>query len=70
MMENRLEAMTREELRIYLLEHREDERAFQIYLDRVTAEPGEIYPAPRSLEDLNHFPELVAKNRRDKEQKN
>ncbi|WP_371413415.1 DUF6887 family protein [Microcystis aeruginosa] len=28
------------ELRSYILEHREDERAFQIYLDRVTAEPG------------------------------
>lgn len=40
-----------------------------MYLDRVTAEPGEIYPAPKSIEDLRHFPELIAKNRRDKQQK-
>ncbi|NCQ98743.1 MAG: hypothetical protein GPJ11_04655 [Microcystis aeruginosa L211-101] len=69
MIKREFESMSREELRSYILEHREDESAFQIYLDRVTAEPGEIYPAPRSIEDLSHFPELVAKNRRDKQQK-
>ncbi len=69
MIKREFESMSREELRAYILEHREDERAFQIYLDRVTAEPREIYPAPRSIEDLSHFPELVAKNRRDKQQK-
>ena len=69
MIKREFESMSREELRAYILEHREDERAFQIYLDRVTAEPGEIDPAPRSIEDLSHFPELVAKNRRDKQQK-
>jgi hypothetical protein len=30
---------------------------------------SEIYPAPSSIEDLSHFPELVAKNRRNKQQK-
>ncbi|MCA2719913.1 hypothetical protein [Microcystis sp. M169S2] len=52
MIKREFESMSREELRAYILEHREDERAFQIYLDRVTAEPGEIDPAPRSIEDL------------------
>lgn len=61
--------MSRVDLRAYILEHREDEEAFQVYLDRVTAEPGEVYPAPKSIEDLNHFPDLVSRNRRDKQEK-
>jgi hypothetical protein len=69
MIKREFESMSREELRAYILEHREDERAFQVYLDRVTAEPGEIYPAPKSIEDLSHFPDLVTKNRRNKQQK-
>ena len=52
-------AMTRKELRAYILEHREDEEAFLIYMDKVTAEPGEIYPAPQSIDDLKNFPELL-----------
>ena len=39
-------AMSRQELRTYILDHRDDEEAFQVYMDKVTAEPGEIYPAP------------------------
>jgi len=52
-------AMTRKELRAYILEHREDEEAFLIYMNKVTAEPGEIYPAPQSIDDLRNFPELL-----------
>ncbi len=52
-------AMTRKGLRAYILEHREDEEAFLIYMDKVTAEPGEIYPAPQSIDDLRNFPELL-----------
>jgi pyridoxal/pyridoxine/pyridoxamine kinase len=52
-------AMTRKELRAYILEHREDEEAFLIYMDKVTADPGEIYPAPQSIDDLKNFPELL-----------
>jgi hypothetical protein len=52
-------AMTRKELRAYILEHREDEEAFQVYMDKVTGEPGEIYPAPQSIDDLKNFPELL-----------
>ncbi len=69
MSESRFASMSRSELRAYVLEHREDEEAFQMYLDRVTAEPGEVYPAPKSIKDLNHFPDLVARNRRDKQEK-
>lgn len=62
-MESKFEAMSRQELRAYILEHREDEEAFQLYLDRVMAVPGEIYPAPQTIEDLSNFPQLFPKNR-------
>ncbi|MGF1478823.1 MAG: hypothetical protein ACFB4I_04965 [Cyanophyceae cyanobacterium] len=59
-------AMSRQELRAYILEHREDEEAFYIYMDKVTAEPGEIFPAPQMLNDLKHFPELLKKHLQNK----
>jgi len=51
-------SMTRGELRKYVLEHREEEEAFQIYLDRFTSDSGEIFPAPETIEDLANFPQL------------
>ena len=66
-MKLKFETMTRQELRAYILEHREDEEAFQVYLDRVMAEPGEIYPAPQSIDDLKHFPDLLEKHRQERE---
>ncbi|MBD2306062.1 hypothetical protein H6G17_11110 [Chroococcidiopsis sp. FACHB-1243] len=58
------EAMSRKELRAYILEHREDEQAFRVYMDRITAEPPtEVYPAPKSIDDLKHFPQLLEKHR-------
>ena len=68
-MELEFETMTRQELRAYILEHREDEEAFQIYLDRVMAQPGEIYPAPQTIEDLKDFPQRLEKQRREREKK-
>lgn len=65
-MTSKFENMSRQELRAYMLEHREDEEAFQVYLDQVMAEPGEIYPAPQTIEDLSNFPEFVAKKRPNK----
>jgi hypothetical protein len=62
-MKSKFEAMSRRELRAYILEHREDEEAFQLYLDRVMAEPGEIYPAPQTIDDLSNFPDFLPKNR-------
>lgn len=51
-------SMTRGELRKYILEHREDEEAFQIYLDRFTSSDAVIFPAPQTIEDLENFPQL------------
>jgi hypothetical protein len=61
-MKSKFEAMSRQELRAYMLEHREDEEAFQLYLDQVMAEPGEIYPAPQKIEDLSNFRNFCPKN--------
>jgi hypothetical protein len=43
-------------LRTYVIEHQDDDEALHIYLDRALAEPGTIYPAPQSIEDLKDFP--------------
>lgn len=64
------EAMSRKELRAYILEHRDDEYAFRVYLDRITAEATDsvVYPAPQSIDDLNHFPQLLEKHRKEREE--
>jgi hypothetical protein len=51
-------SMSRTELRNYILEHREDEEAFQIYIDRFKSDKSEIFPAPQTIDDLTNFPEL------------
>lgn len=48
--------MSRQELREYILKNREDDEALHVYLDRALAEPGTIYPAPQSIDDLKDFP--------------
>ena len=68
MNKSNFETMSRKELRAYILANREDEEAFHVYMDRALAEPGEIHPAPQSLDDLKHFPELQEKRRRQLEQ--
>jgi hypothetical protein len=66
-MKPEISAMTRQELKAYILEHREDEEAFQLYMDKVISEPGKIYPAPQSIDDLKDFPELLEKHRQEKQ---
>ena len=67
MMKPDFKAMTRKELLAYILEHRGDDEAFHIYMDKVHAEPPtEIYPAPQSIDDLKHFPQLLEKFRRER----
>lgn len=63
------EEMSRKELLTYIREHGDDDEAFRIYMDRVTAEPTtEWYPAPQSIDDLKHFPELLEKHRVQREE--
>ncbi|MBD2440671.1 DUF6887 family protein [Nostoc sp. FACHB-110] len=54
--------MSRAELRQYILDHREDDEAFQTFLKRFTSEDAVIFPAPQSIEDLENFPELHQQN--------
>jgi hypothetical protein len=59
------ESMPRRELLDYILKHREDEDAFRAYMDRAYAVPNRVWhPAPKSIEDLSHFPQLLEENRR------
>lgn len=68
MMQPDFKAMTRKELLTYMLEHRDDDRAFHAFMDKVYAEPPtEMYPAPQSIDDLKHFPQLLEKFRRERE---
>lgn len=68
MMEPDFQAMSRKELLAYILAHREDDEAFRVYMDKVHAEPPtEVYPAPQSIDDLKHFPELLEKHRKERE---
>ena len=55
-MKSKFEAMSRQELRAYILENREDEEAFHVYMDRTLAKPGEVYPALKTLDDIKNFP--------------
>ena len=51
-------SMNRAELRKYILEHRQYEEAFQVYIDRFKSDSTEIFPAPQTIDDLKNFPEL------------
>ena len=51
-------SMTRPQFRQYILEHRGDSEALSIYLERFQSPNPKAYPAPKSLEDLDNFPEL------------
>ncbi|MFM1842337.1 MAG: hypothetical protein RLZZ490_1073 [Cyanobacteriota bacterium] len=55
-MSSKFAEMSRQELREYILKNRDDDEALHVYLDRALAEPGTIYPAPQSIDDLKNFP--------------
>lgn len=52
--------MSRKELRIYVLTHREDEEALRIYMERLHSEPGVIRTmGGLNEEDLNQLEQLM-----------
>lgn len=68
MMKPNFQAMTQKELIAYILEHRDEDEAFRVLMDRAHADPdAEFYPAPKSIDDLKHFPELLEKRRQQRE---
>lgn len=68
MMKPNFEAMTQKELIAYILEHRDENEAFRVLMDRAHADTdAKFYPAPKSIDDLKHFPELLEKRRQQRE---
>ncbi|MBW4476660.1 MAG: hypothetical protein KME54_07245 [Tolypothrix brevis GSE-NOS-MK-07-07A] len=55
-------SMSRPQFRQYIFEHREDDEALSIYLERFQSPNSIRHPAPKSLEDLDNFPELHRKH--------
>ncbi|MGB3203921.1 MAG: hypothetical protein WBB28_02900 [Crinalium sp.] len=60
--------MSRKELKDYILKHRDDDEAFSVYMDKLNAEPNKTwFPAPKSIEDLAHFPKLLEERLRQRQ---
>jgi hypothetical protein len=52
--------MNQKELKNYVLEHREDQEAFQAYVDRLHTEGNWIdMPPLQSEQDLENYPEFI-----------
>jgi aromatic ring hydroxylase len=58
--------MTSQELKSYVLSHREDDEAFYAYVDKVNERKDRVvYPPLNSLEDLEKYPEVIEQMRQD-----
>ena len=53
------DSMSREELRKYMLDHRDDKEAFEFYLDKFRNPNNPIYPAPLGLEDMSYLQKIL-----------
>ena len=62
------QAMSRKELRVYVLEHRDDDEAFYAYRDKSKAEGKWVkHPPLKSIDDLENYPEFLEKIRKEGE---
>ena len=53
-------AMTSQELKSYVLSHRDDDEAFYAYVDKVNERQDRVvYPPLNSLEDMEKYPEFI-----------
>lgn len=65
-MKPNFEAMNKQELRAYLLQHREDSEVVSAYIKKLRAEANWVtFPALTSMEDLDNMPEFLSKLRID-----
>jgi hypothetical protein len=60
------DSMSREELRQYMLDNRDDKAAFEFYLDKFRNPNNPIYPAPQSLEDMSYLQKIILQHQADK----
>lgn len=67
-METNFQEMTKEELRAYVLAHREDEQAFHAYIDKINAQADRVeHPPLNSIDDMKNYPEFIEKLRQSPE---
>lgn len=67
-MNHDFQAMTRKELRAYVLKHRDDNEAFYVYMDKFHAEAkGVKHPPLKSIDDIEKYPEFLEKIRKEGE---
>lgn len=59
-------SMSREELRQYMLDNRNDKAAFEFYLDKFRNPNNPVYPAPQSLEDMSYLQKIILQHQADK----
>lgn len=60
------QAMSQKELHDYVLTHRDDQEAFYAYIDKLHTEANWIEMPPlESLQDLDKYPEFIARFRGD-----
>jgi hypothetical protein len=60
------QAMTKKELRTYLLAHRDDQDAFFAFADKLSAQPGRIlHPPLNSIKDMENYPDILEKLQND-----
>lgn len=58
--------MSHKELRIYVLEHRDDDEAFYAYMDKLNTDCNRVtHPPLKSMEDMENYPDFLEKMRRD-----
>jgi len=58
-------AMTRKELRAYVLEHRDDAEAISVIVEKIKADPNTHWYEP---EDTDRFPEIYAEHQKRREE--
>ncbi|MDV2998251.1 MAG: hypothetical protein N4J56_007956 [Chroococcidiopsis sp. SAG 2025] len=65
-MKPNFQTMSKEELRTYVLNHRDDEAAFHTYMDKLHAQENRIeHPAVDSFDELENYPEFARKLQRE-----
>lgn len=69
-MKQLFQAMSKKELRTYVLSHRDDEEAFHAYMDKLHAEENRIkHPAVDFLDELENYPEFAQKLQRESQKR-
>ena len=69
-MKPNFESMSRQELRAYVLAHRDDNEAFYAYMDKLNAEADSVkMPDLNSIEELDNYPEFIEKIRQEGEKR-